>query len=254
MTEAVKMTIAEKLMLIQQDLKAPKGQYNSFGKYKYRSCEDILEAVKPLLGSAKAALTVTDDLVLIGDRYYIKATAVIHDTESGESISNSAYAREPADKKGMDESQVTGTASSYARKYALNGLFCIDDTKDADTEEYQGGQPEGSPRRASAKPARASSAKSQGNPQAKQPEPPQATQQAPQQPQPAPQPALDPPRSGAQLVGDAHVAALRKEMERTGVEEGVVLGMANVGDLSQITMAVFKSLMNKFSKTPDRAA
>ena len=119
---------------IQFELKAPKGQYNSFAKYNYRSCEDILEAVKPLLHKYNVTLTIEDDVVLIGNRYYVKATATLRSSE--DSISSSAFAREQDDKKGLDESQITGTASSYARKYALNGLFCIDDTKDADTDEY----------------------------------------------------------------------------------------------------------------------
>ena len=125
-----------KLMNIQQDLKCNKGQYNSFGKYKYRSCEDILESVKPLLKANKCFLTLSDELVYIGERYYIKATATVTDIETGEQITNTAYAREEETKKGMDGSQITGTSSSYARKYALNGLFAIDDTKDADTDEY----------------------------------------------------------------------------------------------------------------------
>lgn len=123
-----------KLTEIQHRLKAPKGQYNSFGKYKYRSCEDILEAVKPILKDVGCVLTLSDDIVLIGDRYYVKATARIKGPDTDEFVT--AYAREDLDKKGMDGSQITGTASSYARKYALNGLFCIDDTKDADTDEY----------------------------------------------------------------------------------------------------------------------
>lgn len=130
------MNICEKLMKIQQELKAPKGQKNSFGNYKYRSCEDILESVKPLLNKTKTALTITDELIQVGERYYIKAIATLYDTEEEKSISNIAYARESESKKGMDDSQVTGATSSYARKYALNGLFCIDDTKDADTDEY----------------------------------------------------------------------------------------------------------------------
>jgi hypothetical protein len=123
-----------KLQEIQFKLKAPKGQFNNFGKYKYRSCEDILEAVKPILKEAGCILTLSDEMVLIGDRYYIKATArlVGEDTD----VTTTAYARESENKSGMDASQITGTASSYARKYALNGLFCIDDTKDADTDEY----------------------------------------------------------------------------------------------------------------------
>ena len=126
----------KKLMAIQSELKAPKGQYNDFGKYKYRSCEDILEAVKPLLAKHKCSLTLSDSIELIGERYYVKATATIYDVDSDKSFSVTAWARESEDKKGQDASQITGTASSYARKYALNGLFCIDDTKDADTNEY----------------------------------------------------------------------------------------------------------------------
>lgn len=124
-----------RVVSLQSELKAPKGQTNNFGGYKYRSCEDILEAVKPLLKKYGMVLTIGDDLLNFGNRYYICATATLRDTESGEEIKTSAYAREAAEKKGMDEAQITGAASSYARKYALNGLFCIDDTKDADAEE-----------------------------------------------------------------------------------------------------------------------
>lgn len=124
--------VFEKLALIQANLKAPKGQFNDFGKYKYRSCEDILEAVKPLLAKVGALVTLSDELYAIGDRYYVKAVATFIDIKDGTTISNTAFAREEEIKKGMDGSQITGTASSYARKYALNGLFAIDDTKDAD--------------------------------------------------------------------------------------------------------------------------
>ena len=130
------MEIYEKLNKIQSELKAPKGQYNKFGKYSYRSCEDILEALKPHLLKYGCVVTLTDDMQLIGDRYYLKATATITDAESGKSVSNVALAREDKERAGMSESQLTGTASSYARKYALNGLFLIDDTKDADTDAY----------------------------------------------------------------------------------------------------------------------
>lgn len=129
------MNITEKLSVIQQELIAPKNQYNSFGKYNYRSCEDILEGLKPFLGKLKVAVTVTDDIVVVGERFYVKATATLRDCESNETVANTAYARESDDKKGMDASQVTGATSSYARKYALNGLFCIDDVKDADTRD-----------------------------------------------------------------------------------------------------------------------
>lgn len=125
------MEFIEKIVAIQSELKAPKWQYNSFGKYNYRSCEDILEGVKPLLTKHGLVLTIQDSIDLIGDRFYVKATATI--TDGKEQLSTSAYARESLDKKGMDASQVTGATSSYARKYALNGLLAIDDTKDADT-------------------------------------------------------------------------------------------------------------------------
>lgn len=128
------INLRSKLTAIQSELKAPKGNYNSFGKYKYRSAEDILEAVKPLLSKYDCSMDLSDDVILIGNRFYIKATATIHSDTS--SLSVSALAREDEVKKGCDGSQITGTASSYARKYALNGLFLIDDTKDADTDEF----------------------------------------------------------------------------------------------------------------------
>lgn len=126
------MNIYEKLTEVQNELKAPKSKYNSFGKYNYRSCEDILEAVKPILKAKRLAMTVKDDVFNIGDRFYIMATVTVYDCESEEKVTTTAYAREDADKKGMDGSQITGSSSSYARKYALNGMFAIDDTKDAD--------------------------------------------------------------------------------------------------------------------------
>lgn len=134
------MNVTKKLMNIQRDLKAPKGQYNSYGKFNYRSCEDILEAVKPLLARENCLLLISDEIQDVGGRIYVKAKATIIDIEDGSQISNTAYARESVEKKGMDESQLTGTASSYARKYCLNGLFLIDDTKDADTDEYKNQQ------------------------------------------------------------------------------------------------------------------
>lgn len=123
-------TFAERVIAVQSQLKAPKNQRNNFGGYNYRNCEDILEAVKPLLKAEGLFLTITDDIVVLGDRFYVKATATL--TDGDRRLSNQAFAREEATKKGMDGSQVTGTASSYARKYALNGLLAIDDTKDAD--------------------------------------------------------------------------------------------------------------------------
>lgn len=125
------LNLHDKLLNIQQELKAPKGQYNDFGKYSYRSCEDIFEAVKPILSKYGLTLTLSDELLQIGDRYYIKATAMLED--GNEYKVNYGYAREEENKKGMDGSQITGASSSYARKYALNGLFLIDDVKDSDT-------------------------------------------------------------------------------------------------------------------------
>jgi hypothetical protein len=127
------MEITEKLAAIQQELKAPKSQYNSFGKYHYRKCEDILEAVKPLLAKYRCVLTLSDDIHCLGDRYYIKVLATLTDLDADHEITVTALAREEEKKAGMDGSQITGASSSYARKYALNGLFAIDDTADSDT-------------------------------------------------------------------------------------------------------------------------
>ena len=134
--EKKEKTIYEKLLTVQNELKAPKDKRNNFGGYNYRSCEGILEAVKPLLQAQGLMLTIKDEVVNIGDRYYVRATVLLDDISSNGEIAVTALAREEEAKKGMDASQITGTASSYARKYALNGLFLIDDTKDADTEEF----------------------------------------------------------------------------------------------------------------------
>ncbi len=125
--------IYEKLLQIQTKLKAPKSSYNTFGSFHYRTCEDILEALKPLLKETKTVVLIRDEVVRMDERYYIKAVVRLIDCETGEAIEGYAYAREEREKKGADSSQITGAASSYARKYALNGLFCIDDTKDADS-------------------------------------------------------------------------------------------------------------------------
>ena len=126
------MNVYEKLIAIQSELKAPKSQYNNFGKYAYRNCEDILEALKPILKEHKSTIYISDEIVTVLERFYVKATVTFIDAETGENIKNTAYAREEEIKKGMDGSQVTGASSSYARKYALNGMFAIDDTKDSD--------------------------------------------------------------------------------------------------------------------------
>lgn len=137
-----KKNVQEKLLDVQSALKAPKSQYNNFGKYAYRNAEDIVEAVKPLAKANRLLLNLTDEVVAIGGRVYIKATAIVTDVDNpAQCVVCSAYAREPEAKKGMDESQITGAASSYARKYALNGLFAIDDTKDADSNNQGDNQP-----------------------------------------------------------------------------------------------------------------
>ena len=127
-----------KLVEVQSELKAPKSQFNKFGNYAYRNCEDILEALKPILNKVKAIVNISDEVVLVGERYYIKATVKFIDAETGEVVEASAMAREEESKKGMDASQLTGSTSTYARKYALNGLFAIDDTKDSDTTNTHG--------------------------------------------------------------------------------------------------------------------
>ena len=134
--EEVKMTLIERVQKVQEELKAPKNQFNKFGNYAYRSCEDVCNAVKPLLAKYGLVLTLSDEIVMVGERYYTKATATI--TDGIEKLYNTAYAREEESKKGMDGSQITGSSSSYARKYALNGLLLIDDVKDADATNTHG--------------------------------------------------------------------------------------------------------------------
>ena len=132
------MSLYQKLLRVQTQLKAPKNQYNEFGGYHYRSLEDIVEAVKPLLAKENLVMTLSDELVFIGDRYYIKAIVTVIDAETGKKHEVNGFAREAEDKKKMDVSQITGAASSYARKYALNGMFAIDDTKDSDATNTHG--------------------------------------------------------------------------------------------------------------------
>lgn len=217
------MGVYKKLMIVQNELKAPKNQFNSFGKYNYRSCEDILEGVKQLLLKVKATLTISDEIVQVADRIYVKATATFTDVESGESITNSAYAREANDKKGMDESQVTGATSSYARKYCLNGLLCIDDTKDADTDE-----------RANEKKARASkAAKTEKSDEQKNAEMVAGVN-----------PLLVPNGTG---MTPERLDFLHKEMERTGINNKTLLSFAQVEKFEDMSEATYIAMMNKLS-------
>lgn len=181
----------KELVAIQSELNAPKGQYNKFGQYYYRSCEDILAAVKPLLTNNNVTLTLTDEVVMMGDRYYIKAVATLTNA-AGESVTTSAFAREEAEKKGMDGAQISGAASSYARKYALNGLFAIDDVKDADATNTHGKE---APKSA---PAPARTTRTTAKPAA-------APAPAPT-PAPAPKPTAPAPEQPTKEMSDTFVA------------------------------------------------
>lgn len=209
-----------KLLHVQQNLKAPKGQYNRFGNFHYRSCEDIQEAVKPVLAQVNAVLTVEDELLKIGERYYVKAVARFTDAESGETVSNVAYARETDQKAGMDAAQITGSCSSYARKYALNGLFCIDDAKDPDASEQvtDSGKRQQDAGGGGKKPAAGS--RTRGN---------------------APDKYLTP----------AHISTIRKQITRTGAMEKAVCYQYRIARLEDMTIEQFKNAMEIFSGMPD---
>ena len=215
------MNVYEKLQHVQSGLKAPKNQYNKFGNYHYRNCEDIQEAAKPLLREVKAALVVGDELVMIGDRYYIRATARFVDCESGETVENTAYAREEQEKKGMDVSQVTGSTSSYARKYALNGLFCIDDVKDADNQDNTAGK------------GTKGSAKTSGKLENRKQSPSAAS---------AAQAAE------ADKVTPAMIESVRSMVEKystKGLKMEKILKMYSIKDMTEMSVAQYKDCMNK---------
>lgn len=211
MAESKKMNIYEKLMHVQQTLKAPKNQYNSFGKYNYRSCEDILEGLKPCLKEVKAAVTIDDEIVEVGGRIYVKATAYFLDAESDELITNIAYAREEEAKSGMAAAQLTGATSSYARKYALNGLFMIDDNKDADTDEQ-------------ANETRAKSSKS--------------TAQKPKTEQDI----------GKQCIGESKQKALSDKCDSDGVHPTVIMDKCHVNTFAELTEKQFAWICANWTK------
>ena len=208
------LTLHEKLMHIQHELKAPKNLRNNFGGYNYRNAESILEALKPLLVKYGATVTITDTIEDIGGRIYVKATASFYGADASAPVEVTAYAREAETKKGMDDAQVTGATSSYARKYALNGLFLLDDTQDVDTEAYQKAErgPQSAPQTSSNKTTPKTKAKPQSKPQT-------ATQTAPA-PQQAPQP-------------DPEVMELRKQLRETmkkyDIDNAVVVTACNLG-------------------------
>ena len=237
------MSVYAKLIKMQEELKAPKNQYNQFGKYHYRSCEDILEGLKPVLSKYGATLVVTDSLEVIGDRYYVKATAKLIDIDSGEFIENSAYAREDLSQKGMSESQITGSTSSYARKYCLNGLFLIDDTKDSDTDEYQNQQN---------KPSQKTQKQSEQNTQP-------ATKM---KDSPAEKAKNEELRASVDQDFVPHgegmtpkrIARLKKAQEITGKNDKTVLATAKAESFETITEANYIAVMNLFLKlmTPEQ--
>ena len=195
--------IRTKLMHIQTELKAPKNLYNSFGKYKYRNLEGICESVKPLLAKYGLAMTMEDSVRLVGDRVYVRAYVLLMDIESKETVDCTAYAREASTKKGMDDSQITGTASSYARKYALSGLFLLDDTKDADTDEYH---------TMTTRTKKATKAKD---------------------PDPEPQDEIEKIKN--QPIGKIKAVAFAKKLKAEGISAAFVCGLYSVAKLSEMT-------------------
>lgn len=210
------MNVYEKLCQVQKELRAPKSQYNKFGGYNYRSCEDILEGVKPILSEVKAILVISDDIEVREQRYYVKATATFIDCESGERVSNSAYAREEETKKGMDSSQITGSTSSYARKYALNGLLCIDDVKDADVPTGQG--------KGTTKPRKSTKDDSV---------------------------SVD-DSIGENKIDQPKINCILSELKRTGLQESKLLKMYKVEKIEDFTINQYINAMNKFKLTPNK--
>ena len=196
-------------MRIQTELKAPKNLYNSFGKYKYRNAEGICEAVKPFLQKEKCALTLEDEIVEVGGRVYVKAIAAVSDCETKEVFATTAYARESLEKKGMDDSQITGTASSYARKYALNGLLLLDDTKDADTDEYK--------------------QQIEGKKEQEQDE--KKTEEI-----------------GKMKIAAVKVQTLKKKCADDGIEESRILELCKVSKFEDITEAKFRNIIDNWEK------
>lgn len=220
------MAIHEKLLKIQSSISVPKNQYNKFGNYDYRSCEDILFALKPILQTHKCTVTVNDDLIFIGNRYYIKATATLVDCESGESVSNQSFAREEESKKGMDSSQITGTASSYARKYALNGLLLLDDVKDADTNEHKD-QNMNAPQNGN----RQSTSKNKNNQGA------QATKDKSNGP-----------------INKTQLDSLRKRFESNGIDEAKVCCIYNISEISKLSSTQYGHVNKYFDRIKDQCS
>lgn len=240
------MGVYEKLMKVQSELKAPKSQFNKFGNYFYRNCEDIQEAAKPLMQKVKATLIVGDELIQISERFYIKATARFIDCETGEEVSNTAYAREELEKKGMDASQVTGSTSSYARKYALNGLFCIDDVKDSDNQDDtdKGKKPARGADK-SQKPDGTNKKDSRPAGNAKGKVEPAAVSTTDKE-------LRDPNEVLKEKIDQAKLNVIMAELKRTGLDDKVVLNFCKIKKLMDMTNEQFLNIMKKFKATPSK--
>lgn len=231
------MKIYEKLLQIQTRLNVPKGQYNDFGNFNYRSCEDIQNAVKPFLQELGLILKIGDEIVMIGSRFYVKATAVLIDCETGEKVENIAYAREDESKPKMDGAQMTGSSSSYARKYALNGLFCLDDVKDPDAQKRDAGGGNG-----------------QKNAQKNGQNQNQNQNQRPtgQQGQQKGNNAMKPKGQQKEKLNDADFKSLVDEMKRTGYRTGDLIREYKVNSLRELTGNKYRDAMRKLRGTPNR--
>lgn len=233
------MSVYEKLLKVQRKLNAPKSKYNKFGQYYYRSCEDILEGVKPLLEKEKATLFISDEIVQIDNRFYVKATVRFVDIEDGTHIEVTAYARESDGVKGMSDGQVTGATSTYARKYALNGLFCIDDTKDSDDEELKN---EAENRVKAAKENEKKAAKNTAQ---------RTDEQKNQEMINSVDKDLIP--TGNTVINAEKVEKLKAELKRTGNQESTILGFYKIQKIEEMTEAQFIACMNQLSKKETKA-
>lgn len=245
------MGINEKLMRIQTHIKAPKNLYNKFGEYYYRNAESICEAVKPFLEQEKCTLQLGDEIVLIGDRFYVKATAVLQDCESDECVVVSAYAREAESKPKMDNSQVTGSCSSYARKYALNGMFLLDDTKDADTDEYQKEMDNrNNAGKAADKGKKTTASKASGNSAKVSKETPEEAKKN-EEMRESVDPVYVPTADGK--ISNAQWDKYKEELARTGLAETIILSAVSVNTLEDLTEPKMLTILKKFKNTPSKA-
>ena len=251
------MGVYEKLIAVQNKLYAPKSKYNKFGGYYYRSCEDILEGCKPLLKEINASLYLSDEIVQVGDRFYVKAIATFTDNESGEKIENVSYARESTEVKGMSAPQITGASSTFARKYALNGLFCIDDTADDDTVELK--EEKENRAKQETKVSKPQNTQKQNIPAKKVQDVPQKLPEEPSEEvkEMLKQETIDAvdrnliPQANT-LISNEQLAMIQSEMKRTGVSEKQILALAKVDSLEQMEQTKAVAIINKLGRTSSR--